>query len=515
MQNIIEEKTCDILVLGGGGSGMVAAVRAAQQSGKYVIVLEKLPKTGGGAQFASCSRVFESNWQKKRGLDSHTADYIRCMQDAAYWQLDPELVANAIRGTGQFFDWFLELAPELDEEFSPGTYLFPTPASKEVEPVGPQAGHDATRSFGKMVMDTMLEQCEKYGVEVLTKHSAVDVEMKDGRIAAVIVQNLSGYVRIRCNACILATGSWIRNKEILEKICPEFLDAWIDTTPHMNPAYTGDGIRLAEKAGAFVDYDSFCLRMMGPLVMLRSTLLRAMVQSRYAITVNQNGKRYCSEPISHMETFEDGLVQLRQPHGVCYHLFDMNCIEAHSRLPYEPPKYGMMEMFSLPPFPTDPAEIQRQIDSAFISGSEKEIFRAETLEDLASRIGVPPENLKNTVDRYNSFCEEGMDWDYAKPQDALVPLNKGPYFAVRATVATDGAFGGVLVDGNMQAYNANKTGIVEGLYVTGDFASGRHINLGGNKRQILNDMSWAFSSGFLAGTNAAEYIKTQEQTCEK
>jgi succinate dehydrogenase/fumarate reductase flavoprotein subunit len=48
---------------------------------------------------------------------------------------------------------------------------------------------------------------------------------------------------------------------------------------------------------------------------------------------------------------------------------------------------------------------------------------------------------------------------------------------------------------------------VEGLYVTGDFATGRHINLGGIKRQVLNDLAWAFSSGFLAGTNVAGYLK--------
>ena len=506
MYKIVEEKRCGIVVLGGGGSGLVAAVRAAQQSQSSVIVVEKLPKTGGGAQFASCSRTFDSCWQRERGLDSHTADYIRVCQDAMYWKLNPELVANAVRGTGQFFDWFLELAPELEPEFVPGTYLFPTPASAPVEPVGPQAGHDAKRMFGKMVMDTMAEQCEKLGVEVLTGHSAVDLEMENGKITAVIVQGPEGCIRIACKACILATGSWIRNKAVMEKVCPKMLSAELDMTPHLNPAYTGDGFLLAQKAGAFVDWDSLCLRMMGPLVLLRSTLFRAPIQSKYMITVNLDGKRYCSEPISHMESFEDGLLQLEQPKGLCYYIFDMNCIEAHAKLPYEKPKYGMMEMFALPPFPTDLAEIQQQINEAFISG-EKNIYRADSLEGLAEQTDIHAENLKQTVARYNSFCREGMDWDYVKPQDALVPIEKGPYFAVRATVGTDGAFGGVLVDGEMRAYTADKNGTVDGLYVTGDFASGRFINLAGNKRQILNDMSWAFSSGFLAGTNAAAYLK--------
>ena len=61
------------------------------------------------------------------------------------------------------------------------------------------------------------------------------------------------------------------------------------------------------------------------------------------------------------------------------------------------------------------------------------------------------------------------------------------------------------VDASMQAYGQDGTR-VDGLYVTGDFASGRHIVLGGIKKQVLNDMSWALSSGFLAGTSAADAL---------
>ncbi len=506
MNNILEDKCCALVVLGGGGSGLVAAVRAAQLTGEKVIVVEKLSKPGGGAQFASCSRVFDSKWQRERGLESHTADYIRHAQDDMYWRLDPELVANCIRGTGAFFDWFLELAPELENEFVPGTYLFPTKSGAQFEPVGPQMGHEAKKMFGKAVVDVLVEQCRKMDIEVLTSCAAIDLEMDQERVSAVLVRSPNGIIRIRCRACVLATGSWIRNREIMERICPALLNMQLEMTPHLSHAYTGDGIALAEKAGAFIDYDSFCLRMMGPLVMLHSPLFRAMIQSKYTICVNMDGKRYCSEPISHMETFEDGVVQLAQPQGVCWFLFDTHCIEAHSQLPYQKPKYEMMEMFALPPFPTDWEEICRQINDAFLSG-ERNIFRANTLEELALLTGIDAQGLQDTVERYNGFCRNGMDWDFVKPADALVALDQGPFYAVRATPGTDGAFGGVQVDSRMRARNADRTGIVEGLYVTGDFASGRHVNIAGVKRQILNDMSWAFSSGFLAGTAVADYLK--------
>ena len=88
----------------------------------------------------------------------------------------------------------------------------------------------------------------------------------------------------------------------------------------------------------------------------------------------------------------------------------------------------------------------------------------------------------------------------------MIPLTEGPFYALGGKLATDGAFGGVRVNPDMQAYRPDGS-LVEGLYVTGDFASGRHIVMDGVKKQILNDMSWALSSGFMAGTSAAAYIK--------
>ena len=74
----MKEKVCDILVLGGGGAGLTAGVRAAE-GGKKVIILEKAKFLGGGMLFASTMRTFKSKWQAERNIPDQSERFIREM----------------------------------------------------------------------------------------------------------------------------------------------------------------------------------------------------------------------------------------------------------------------------------------------------------------------------------------------------------------------------------------------------------------------------------------------------
>jgi len=540
-----DRKECDLVVLGGGGSGLVAAVRAAQLTGKKVIVLEKAAFTGGGALGASTTRTFGSKWQAKRNLPDTTAEYARTMMDTVYWKLDPKLVSNCLLGTGQFFDWICELGGDIEDEFKEGKYVF---AELPCEPVGPQMTRNigSKQGFGAFVTGMMVQKAKTYGVEILTKHPVVDVEVQNGRIVAAIAKTEKGYVRIACKACVLATGSWINNEEILNRYAPEFAAVYKSMNQgggqggapgaqgapggqgapgdqgvpggqggqsgHTNSNYTGDGIALAEKVGAFVDYNSFCIRLMGPMSMPQSKVFSAMVQTPFVITVNLNGNRFVCEPLTHMGIFAGGHVQLDQPNAKSYDIFDQNTIAA--ALEYQKCiDGGKCEDDRSAPLPEAktslPAtmeEIKKDLDQYPANGGGS-MFKADTLEELADKIGVNKKNFLETLKTYNEYCAKGADLVCFKKKDYLVPINKPPFYASQSGLGTDGAFGGVRVNPEMQAYKADRKNLVEGLYVTGDFATGRHISLGGVKLQVLNDLSWAFSSGFLAGTNVANYLK--------
>jgi fumarate reductase flavoprotein subunit len=277
---------------------------------------------------------------------------------------------------------------------------------------------------------------------------------------------------------------------------------------HESPNYTGDGIPIAEKVGAFVDYDSFCLRMMGGGVSGGSSkVVSAMGLSPFTISVNLSGKRYCCEPVMRMGMFAGAHITLDQPHGQGFTIFDQNnlaaalefqkCVKAGGKC--TPVKIGPMsgEKSSLP---DTMEEIQKDL-------KQSSALKADTLEELAGKMGVDKAKFIETVKAYNEACASGSDMQSYKSKEYLVPLNKGPFYAAQSMVGHDGAFGGVRVNADMQAYKADRKTLLEGLYVTGDFATGRHISLKGLKRQVINDLSWAFSSGFIAGTNVARYLK--------
>jgi fumarate reductase flavoprotein subunit len=506
MYDIVEKKSCDLVVLGGGGGGMVAAVRAAQLSGKKVIVLEKTPTTGGGAQFARTPRIFGSKWQADHNLPDTTAEYARDMMDLVYWRLDTKLVANTLRGTGQFFDWLCEQGDHIEDLFVVGKYPFEISSG----PLVPDLNHKKYGNrFGGFVMDMMKEKCKTYGVEVLTKHPVVDIEVENGKIVAAIAKSVNGYIRIACKACILATGSWISNEEVLKKCCPQFIGMkqWMNPVPHLNPNYTGDGIPIAEKAGALVEYDSFCLRISGPMHFnnfKENKTLIAMSLSPFIITVNLFGKRYCAEPIGgHLAPFEDGHVQIAQPRGLSFDIFDENTLAATFNHPRRTHADIGRPLGNLP---ETMEEVRSDIEEGFANG-DSDIFRAATLGELADRMGVNKENFLETVRKYNESCEKCFDWDFFKSKNTLVPIIKPPYYGFLGRLFTDGAFGGVQVNPEMQVYRPDGS-LVEGFYAVGDFVSSRFINLGGVKRQVINDLSWAFSSGFLAGTNTIRYLES-------
>jgi succinate dehydrogenase/fumarate reductase flavoprotein subunit len=137
--------------------------------------------------------------------------------------------------------------------------------------------------------------------------------------------------------------------------------------------------------------------------------------------------------------------------------------------------------------------------------SGRHVVIADTIEELADKLGIDRKTLVATVKRYNELCAKGHDDDFFKSARYMLPVEKGPFYALNYFLAMDGANGGLAINENMQVMGHD--GPVEGLYAAGDTTGSRFTNHDGERTEIVNDMTWAVASGFLAGQNIGKQLK--------
>ncbi len=138
------------------------------------------------------------------------------------------------------------------------------------------------------------------------------------------------------------------------------------------------------------------------------------------------------------------------------------------------------------------------------------VFKADTLEELAEKIGVPADVFVNEVARYKGFCESGVDEDFGKNKRQLVDRIKyGPYYAIKFLPTPYSTVAALDVDTNINVLKADGT-VMKGLYACGNDSGGvlytekdAYAQYGGVA------LGWAFTSGRLAGINAVNYLKNE------
>lgn len=490
---------CDLCVIGGGGAGLVTAARAAE-AGKRVIVLEKAKYAGGCAYYASGWHIVGSKMNEEAGMEDNRPQLVRSAAEKTHYALDTKLIGRCVYALGPFFDWLCEKEGfkenfVLSETPFGGRSISYAPAAARMPDGRVKPGHYIA---GKLVMETLIAELEALKVPVLTETKATEMVTENGRVVGVKAEDAGGKLEISCKAALLATGNWISNDELCERYIPNFHhNRPPQKSPHMVPEATGDGIALAEQAGGWCDYDHFAARIFGPHIMPASAGIEQFASRPEAMYINLNGQRWMNENKSEME----GGLALQQQPGCCgYSIFDQGIMdEMEDRI--RTGKGGgdpMLARFGIAP------DAQEKIAKAL----EDETLphkKRDTIAQLAEAIGAPAEALEATIKRYNELCEKGFDEDYFKPSEYLVPFSKGPYYAVFGGAVSDGAFGGVKVNYRAEALNSSGEA-VPGLYAAGDNCTGWLVNLAGDKQSIINDLTWAFASGWMAAESILETI---------
>lgn len=289
----------------------------------------------------------------------------------------------------------------------------------------------------------------------MTSTPMVQLIVEGGTVTGVIAARDEQHLAIKAKGVVLASGGTGANTEMLsERTGFDCSNATINC----NPGNTGDGLDVSIALEA--DTRSACI--MGDKCVYGYGMFDhiSFAATRQPILwVNSFGERFVDEGIVCVDVPSAfNAVFLSQ--DACYSIMSQDMVDSFAQ-------GGAPDSFSNY-FPDQSAsldQLQQQLDEA-VSGSIGNVFKGETLDELAAAMGFESETLSATVARYNEQCDQGMDEDFFKQPSYLIPLKMGPFYGIKMDPLVVCAIGGLCTDVQNRVLKEDGS-FIPGLYAVG------------------------------------------------
>ena len=455
----VGDKSADVVVIGAGGAGLCAAIEAKDQGAESVILLEKMASIGG-TTFTSQGVVgaYGSKLQAEMGIElTFEQMYDNLMSNASY-HLDPTLTTITLEKSGETIDWLMERVglPFADVKVGYGPY--------QMMHALPNGGADMMEPFSKSI--------EEAGVELMLETRATELVMnEDGSVAGVKAETAGHSFTISAKSVIICTGGYAYNPELTARFTPELAG----TFGIGFPGATGDGIIMASNVGAATTHtdDMMCVlkdyEIMAEHNGTSATASNAGFMSLpNMIMVGADGTRFVNEKDQGYMT-----QKLNSP------IFD----QMH--------KDGLGYVWTI----SDQAAIDAT-EGRTKRGLDMEYITADTVAELAEKMGVDAAGLEKTINDFNSYVDAGYDEEFGRIGDQLTQKLTAPYVALAQVPCEIITYGGIARNENAEVLRADGTSI-PGLFVAGE-ASANSAYMGFT---LANCFAW----GRIAGASAAAY----------
>lgn len=441
-----ENSQWDLIIVGGGTTGMPAALFAVER-GARVLLIDKAPQLGGtldrtSGQVAAAGTV----WQKQQGIedspDAHYDDVMRINRNTS----DPVLTRLLVDHAADTINWYADRGyTVLDGHpvLGAGHEFFTTRRY--------QWNKDAGQGFQK-ILDPLIEQAQASGrLSVLLDTGAVDViQDETGAVRGVVAENDTGErLDFRSRYVMLASGGCAANPRMYQDLhgMPLY---WEVAYPYSQ----GDGITLGLGAGGYVRGGDMFAPLFG--MVLESNRFPAPAEvfpsleprnrQPWEVFVNLHGKRFVRE--DHPSLAHREYTLSTQPGHRHWAIFDQQILDT------APPLF--------------PSWSRAQLDDAFID--HPMFAKAETLGELGVKAGINPHNLELEIKRYNDSLVRDLP-DAMGREHRPLPVAQGPFYAVQLQGATVKSAAGLGVDGQLRVTRSDGEPIPN-LYAAGEVIGG-------------------------------------------
>ena len=472
-KDIVATHNTDILVVGCGTGGMFTVASAAE-AGAKVIGIDRFPV---GTGIREDIGAIDSRYQKAYGTKVDKFEFITMATLYAGGRIQQDLVKLWCDESGAVVDW---LGDRLAER---GIEMWHESGDRNDEtrykhfPIGHSPRMRLTKDGKEEIsLNTVLfDYAVKHGARFDFSTKMVKLEKKNGRVTGCIAQNAEGkYVRYNAKkGVVVATGGYAQNFKMLEALQPWNLR--VTGRTGAMPGARGDGIKACLWVGAKMDethsllkFDRCALRPdqnPGVKTIQSGDSGFFWMGSQPWLKVNAYGKRFMNES----GTYENILHADEFQKGHChYTLFDSNWVQYAEQFKM----HGCSRMF---PFENgaDPNISWKVVKEKMLPGLIEKgyVVQADTIEELAQKLGLPAKTLQATVTRYNELAKSGNDVDYGKEPHRLTPVNKAPFYGAKNTGWMLCTLDGIQIDTNMNAIDTEGNPI-PGLYVVGNDSGG-------------------------------------------
>lgn len=444
-----DEKTYDVVVVGAGTGGVPAALSALEE-GATVACLQKesAPISQGGS---STGIIVDKS--DPQGVMNHLQGF---MEDC-HWRADRGLARFYYDHSGETIRW-MEVRT-MEAGFPPYSfgettmeYDDGTKCVKRTNRFGPKPYNNDT------MIKALAKLAEERGVDFYYSTPGVQlVQDESGAVTGVVGKDADGnYIKFNATrGVVLSTGDYQNNMSLVERYCPDVKDF-----DRKQMGKTGDGILMTMAIGAGLvpvghahtmhDFDS------GPMF------------NEPFLMVNEDGERFLNEDCC----FEQVNCELRnQPRPGWYsQIFDANYVDQATAWGGKPVAPEALEVY-MPEVEMDrSAESGNNVIEVLI-----DTHKADTLDELAEKLGIPADALKASVERYNELVDAGFDDDFGKRPQYLAKIDTPPFYGIHKHIRISALCAGMTVNENYQVTKADGTPIPN-LWATG-FGAGQLCGL--------------------------------------
>lgn len=459
----------DVVVIGGGASGLTAAVEAAS-AGASVLIIERDVSLGGAGLFAGNYFAAGTKWQAAAGIEdspeaalAEWADFTGGGDPGADW------VQGFVYGSAETLEWLVGFGAAFSEVTN-------DPGAGTVDRI-----HALDNSGGGgHPISALAALVEK---DALLSTTAVSLVDEAGTVVGVVVEDGDGSIGwVAADAVVVATGGFARDDDRVYAAVPELLqfprhvEAW--------PGMDGNGLDLIEAVGgSLVNLENIALYAHGVTDANHgSPEVMVVVDLANSVVVGDSAMRVMDE--DDLRAIWGGRRMLET--GQLYAVFDQflweNRVLIGTGYNYSKVSQGTMTG----------GEYDELVDVA----------AAGDLVGLGNALGLDGSALAKTVAGYNDMVVDGVDTAFGKDLTNKSQLLNPPYVAVPLTLATGKSFGGAALAGDGGVLGADGLPI-PGLFAAGEVAGmlgGSHLGQG-----ISGSITAVLYSGRVAGAGAAAH----------